>query len=104
MAIATPQESVYARHIYHLYTIRFADRERLQSKLQNTGIACDVYYPCPPHLAEPCRRLGYQSGDFPVAELASRETLSIPLYPEMKLAQIHFVLETIQQTLEKEKI
>jgi dTDP-4-amino-4,6-dideoxygalactose transaminase len=104
MGIIIPQEDPYARHVYHLYTVRFADRDRVQSELKNAGITSDVYYPRPPHLADPCRPFGYQPGDFPVAEQASREALSIPLYPEMSEEQIHFVLESIQRILEKERV
>jgi dTDP-4-amino-4,6-dideoxygalactose transaminase len=103
LGIILPQESPYTRHVYHLYTVRVTNRDRVQGSLKNDGIAADVYYPCPPHLTEPCRSLGYQPGDFPVAERASREALSIPLYPEMSEEQISFVLQRTQQTLEKER-
>lgn len=101
MDIITPHEAPYTRHVYHLYTLHFAERDRVQSALKNEGIASDVYYPCPPHLADPCRPFGYQPGDFPVSEQASREALSIPLYPEMSEEQISFVFETIQKILKK---
>jgi len=103
MGITPPREAPNTRHVYHLYTVRFADRDRVQSELKNAGVASDVYYPCPPHLADPCRPFGYRPGDFPVAELTSREALSIPLYPEMSTKQIHFVLEKVQGILEKER-
>ena len=102
MDIVTPSEAPNTRHVYHLYTVCFVDRDRVQSKLKNAGIASDIYYPCPPHLADPCRPFGYQPGDFPVAEDASREVLSIPLYPEMSEEQVNFIIETVQQILEKE--
>ncbi|HEU0296192.1 MAG TPA: DegT/DnrJ/EryC1/StrS family aminotransferase [Anaerolineales bacterium] len=102
MGIVTPQEDQQARHVYHLYTVRFAERDRVQSALKNIGVASDVYYPRPPHLADPCRPFGYRPGDFPVAEQASRETLSIPLYPEMTDKQVSLVLEAVQKVQEKE--
>lgn len=103
MGIITPHEAPNTRHVYHLYTVRFSGRDRVQNKLKNCGIATDVYYPCPPHLAAPCRSFGYQPGDFPVAELTSREALSIPLYPEMSEDQVSFVFENIQKILEKQQ-
>jgi dTDP-4-amino-4,6-dideoxygalactose transaminase len=103
MGIVTPYEAPCTRHVYHLYTVHFTERDRVQSAMKNDGIASDVYYPCPPHLADPCRPFGYQPGDFPIAEQASREALSIPLYPEMSEEQMHFVIETIQRILEKER-
>jgi dTDP-4-amino-4,6-dideoxygalactose transaminase len=55
-----------------------------------------VYYPLPLHLTEPCRPLGYQPGDFPIAEQASRETLAIPLYPELEAARQEQVISALQ--------
>jgi dTDP-4-amino-4,6-dideoxygalactose transaminase len=97
--IQTPKEAPDTRHVYHLYTILVKYRERVQNELKNNGIASDVYYPCPPPLAHPCRLFGYKPGDFPIAEQASREALSIPLYPEMTGEQIHFVLDKVGEIL-----
>lgn len=83
----TPIEREWGKHVYHLYIVRSAKREELQAFLKQRGIASEVYYPLPPHLATPCRKLGYKVGDFPHAELASHETFALPLYPELTLAQ-----------------
>ena len=61
--------------------------KELQAFLKQNGIASEVYYPLPPHLSTPCRKFGYKEGDFPHAELASRQTLALPLYPELTVAQ-----------------
>lgn len=87
MSISLPQESEGAHHVYHLYVIRSADRDGLQLRLRERGIACGVYYPRPLHLLEPCRHLGWNEGDLPRAEQASREVLAIPLFPEMSRLQ-----------------
>jgi len=92
MGIQTPVEIEDSRHVYHLYVIRVQERDRVQSQLKQAGVAAEVYYPQPVHLAEPCRLLGYQADDFPQAERASRETLAIPLYPEMTSKQIEAVV------------
>jgi dTDP-4-amino-4,6-dideoxygalactose transaminase len=55
-----------------------------------------VYYPLPPHLATPCKKLGYKEGDFPHAERASHETLALPLYPELTEIQQNEVTEAIR--------
>jgi dTDP-4-amino-4,6-dideoxygalactose transaminase len=94
-----PQEAPYATHIFHLYVIRVNDREKVQQELSKEGIASAVYYPQPVHLSEPCRSLGYSDGDFPVSEAASRETLAIPLYPEMTEAQFQRVLEVVERAV-----
>lgn len=94
--IVTPVEREWGRHVYHLYMIRSRRRDELQAFLKDRGIASEVYYPLPPHLSTPCRKLGYKDGDFPHAELASRETLALPLYPELTLAQQDQVCMAVQ--------
>jgi dTDP-4-amino-4,6-dideoxygalactose transaminase len=85
--MTVPVECDWARHVYHLYVIRSERRAELQAFLKQEGIASEVYYPLPPHLSTPCRALGYREGDYPHAERASRETLALPLYPELKIEQ-----------------
>lgn len=96
LGVGVPFEAEHATHVYHLYVTRVQDRDGVQSRLKAAGIAAEVYYPQPPHLAEPCRPLGYRPGDFPEAERASRETLAIPLYPEMTAKQVNAVTSTMK--------
>lgn len=96
LGIRVPFEAAYARHVFHLYIVRVKDREQVQQQLSRQGVASAVYYPQPVHLSEPCRLLGYGEGDFPVSELASNETLAIPLYPEMSEEQLKRVLEAVE--------
>ena len=78
-AIGIPFEVPGDRHVYHLYIIRVLQRERVRAALKDAGIASAVYYPQPLHLTEPCKAQGYNLGDFPNAEQASKETLALPL-------------------------
>jgi dTDP-4-amino-4,6-dideoxygalactose transaminase len=97
LGITVPVECDWARHVYHLYIIRSGRRDELQAFLKQSGIASEVYYPLPPHLSTPCRKFGYKEGDYPHAELASRETLALPLYAELTLAQQDEVIAGVGQ-------
>jgi dTDP-4-amino-4,6-dideoxygalactose transaminase len=99
LSVRVPYQAPYARHVYHLYVIRVRDRDRVQGYLKEEGIASAVYYPQPLHLTEPCGPLGYHEGDFPLAELASRETLAIPLYPEMLVEQLQEVVAALGRAM-----
>jgi UDP-2-acetamido-2-deoxy-ribo-hexuluronate aminotransferase len=82
--------------VFHQYSIQAAHRDKLQGHLRKQGVQSGVYYPLPLHL-QPCfEDLGYRTNDFPVAGQLSREILSLPLYPQMKLAQQNEVVKAIQ--------
>ncbi len=93
--VRTPVEVQGRKHVYHLYIIRVAKRDQAQAILREAGIASEIYYPLPLHLALPCKELGYHVGDLPIAELASQETLALPLYPEMTAGQIDTIIRTV---------
>lgn len=100
LGIVTPVEREWAKHVYHLYIIRSEKRDELQAFLKQKGIASEVYYPIPPHLSVPCKKFGYKEGDFPHAEKAAKETLALPLYPELTLAQQDEVIATVKEFVE----
>ena len=95
--ISTPSEDSNSKHVYHLYVIRTTHRKDIQQKLKDAGVASGVYYPQPLHLTLPCLDLGYQAGDFPMSEVASSETLALPIYPDMTQEQIDYVIATLQR-------
>ncbi len=82
-------------HIYHQYTIRIEQRDALQKFLSERKIGSTVYYPYPLHLQPLYASLGHQAGDFPHAERAAQEVLSLPMYPELRKEQIARVAENI---------
>ncbi|GAB1470999.1 DegT/DnrJ/EryC1/StrS family aminotransferase [Chloroflexota bacterium] len=100
LGIVTPVEREWAKHVYHLYIVHTLKRDELQAFLKEKGIASEVYYPIPPHLSIPCRTLGYKEGDFPHAERAAKETLALPLYPELTLAQQDEVIAAVREFCE----
>jgi dTDP-4-amino-4,6-dideoxygalactose transaminase/acetyltransferase-like isoleucine patch superfamily enzyme len=81
--IRTPRSLVNCRHVYHIYAVRVKDRDKLQQSLAAHGIQTGIHYPVPVHLEPAYRDLGYKEGDFPHAESAASEVLSLPIYPEM---------------------
>ncbi|MCE7860327.1 MAG: erythromycin biosynthesis sensory transduction protein eryC1, partial [Chloroflexi bacterium CFX2] len=83
------------------YIIRSAKRDELQAFLKEKGIASEVYYPIPPHLSVPCRKYGYKEGDFLHAENAAKETLALPLYPELTLKQQDEVIAAVKEFVSK---
>lgn len=99
IGLHVPFEAPHRTHVYHLYMVPFEKRNAVQKILKEAEIASAIYYPQPLHLAEPCRTLGYQAGQFPVSEKASSELLALPMYPELEKSQRQFVIETIKEFL-----
>ena len=72
-----------AYHVYHQYTIRIPEREGLAAHLKKCEIGTMIYYPVPLHRQRLYVDLGYTEGSLPMSEEASREVLSLPMYPEL---------------------
>ena len=98
--IVLPHVADHNYHIYNQYTIRVKERDNLQAHLKTRGIGTALYYPLPLHLQECYAHLGYKEGDLPESEKASRETISIPVYPELTEEQQRYIVKAIQEFLE----
>jgi dTDP-4-amino-4,6-dideoxygalactose transaminase len=91
-------EAVSGRgHTFNQYVVRVSRRDELRAFLTDRGIGAAVYYPLPLHL-QPCfEELGYEEGDFPVAEQASREVLALPVFPELTENEQEEVVQAIEE-------
>lgn len=83
------------RHVRHLYVVRSARRAQWQEQLLAQGIQTGIHYPTPVHLLPAFRDLGHREGDFPHAEAAAREVLSLPMYAELAPAQVDEVVRAV---------
>jgi len=96
--VSLPRERANAKHIYNQYVIRVpGSRDELRSYLTEKGVGTDIYYPVPLHMQECFAYLGYKEGDMPESERAARETLALPIYPELQRDQQEYVVETIAE-------
>jgi dTDP-4-amino-4,6-dideoxygalactose transaminase len=95
--LITPQVRADGRHIFHQYVIRVpGNRDALIEHLKTRGVGTKVYYPIPLHRQECFSYLGHKDGDFPESESAARETLALPMYPELAESQQSNVVESIK--------
>ena len=85
--IATPSSRDDVRHVYHIYAVRTPERAAWQAALSAQGIHTGIHYPIPVHLLPAFADLGYGKGQFPCAESAAREVLSLPMFPEITAEQ-----------------
>ena len=85
------------RHIFNQFVIRIQRRNELQAALQKLSIGTEVYYPVPMHLQECFAYLGHGVGSFPESERAAKETLALPVYPELSEPQVQFVADSVKE-------
>ncbi len=99
--IKVPFAEKGSKHVFHQYTIRVdgfkLSRDKLAEHLSEKGIGCGIYYPKPLHLLEHFKKFGYKEGDFPIAEKASKEVLSLPVHPYLTTEQVDYIIKTISE-------
>jgi dTDP-4-amino-4,6-dideoxygalactose transaminase len=95
--LITPQKNKNATHVYHLYVIRTNKRDALQNHLEKCGVGTLIHYPIPPHLQNAYQFLNFKEGDFPIAEELSKTSLSLPIWPGMKIEEIDFVISSVKE-------
>lgn len=95
-ALRLPSTRPWAHHVFHIFAVRALHREEVMAAFRARGVETRIHYPTPIHLMERFRSLGYSAGDFPEAERAAREVISIPVHPELDAAEIAAVAEALR--------
>ena len=93
-AFKTPSVAGGCRHVFHQYTVRHLERERVIKALTENGIGYGIYYPVPIHQQPYYKSLGY-GGSFPAAEKACSEVLSLPVHPKVTRESLRFIADTL---------
>ena len=93
-AVQTPAKGS-GRHIYNQYVVRVRDRDLLRQHLTGAGVGTEIYYPLALHQQKCFAYLGHRSGEFPESERAAQETLALPVFPELTVTQIQYVVDMI---------
>jgi perosamine synthetase len=93
-----PGETSEIMPVYHLYVVRTARRDALKAYLESNGVQCGIHYPIPIHLQPIYRQLfGYKEGDYPQSELAARQVLSLPMFPDLEEQQVQEVSKRVHE-------
>jgi dTDP-4-amino-4,6-dideoxygalactose transaminase len=93
--VKLPRETEENLHVYNQFVIRVDSRDGLKSFLAERGVGTEIYYPLPLHLQVCFSELGYRQGDMPESERASKESLAIPVYPEISETGQRYVVDMI---------
>jgi dTDP-4-amino-4,6-dideoxygalactose transaminase len=96
-----PSEPAGIESCYHLFVIRSPRRDNIREELLLNDIECGIHYPVPLHLQPACRFLGYEKGDFPVAERIADTVLSLPMHPHLTPAQVERTVDVIKDTIKE---
>ena len=98
LAITTPWRRPGVTHVFHQYVIRHTNRDRLQRRLRELGVATAIHYPVPIHLQPAYRnRLPLPPGGLPATEEAARDVLSLPMYPQLSDGAVQQVIGALRQ-------
>jgi dTDP-4-amino-4,6-dideoxygalactose transaminase len=97
--VPTPQMLADVRHVFHIYAIRTARRQACHEALLAQGVQTGIHYPIPVHLLPAFTDLGYRAGQFPHAEQAAREVLSLPMFAELTMDQCEEVVRAVREVV-----
>ncbi|MDH4164034.1 MAG: DegT/DnrJ/EryC1/StrS family aminotransferase [Nitrospirota bacterium] len=97
--VQIPVERKDCKHVYHQYTIRVKNRDAVKQRLDDAKMSSMIYYPVPLHLQAAYKDLGMKAGSLPATEAATKEVLSLPIFPELTEEQVKTVAEAVRKAL-----
>lgn len=97
--VVLPKIATYGTHVFHIYAVRVAERDRVMASMAERGVSCGIHYPIPVHLQEAYALLGHREGSFPVAERCAKEFLSLPMFPELTQDQVEYSATQLRECL-----
>jgi dTDP-4-amino-4,6-dideoxygalactose transaminase len=97
--VETPFEAPNVRHVYHLYVIRTPRRDAVLQQLRSRGVDAGIHYPIPLHRQPAYLKLGFGDVSLPITERVATEIISLPIYPELTVAQIEFVAQCVREAV-----
>lgn len=95
--VLRPRPPSHSRHVYHVYAVGLPRRDETLMMLHEAGVGAGIHYPVPVHLQKAYAGLGFNVGDFPVTEALAGRFLSLPIYPELELAQVAEVVSALNK-------
>lgn len=96
-SIILPKIRKESEHVWHLFVIQHADRDKLQKYLTSNGIGTQIHYPIPPHLSKAYEGLGYKVGNYPRTEQYASTILSLPLFEGMTVDEVQYVIDIVNR-------
>ncbi len=102
--VICPTESTGLGHVYHLFVVRLAGRDKIRAALKQRGIATGIHYPIALPFLDAYVHLGHRPSDFPVAHQYAAEILSLPMYPELEIDQIEYVCAQLRDVQKNREV
>ncbi len=99
--VITPQIKDKVTAVWHQYAFRCKKKDEMGNFLASKGVGSAAFYPVPLHLQKAFEYLGYQEGDLPVAEMLTKQTVCLPIFPELKEEELQYIVACIKEFFEK---
>ena len=98
--IAIPETGSDMRVVWHQYAFRCDDKDEMGNFLASKGVGSAAFYPVPLHLQKAFEYLEYQEGDLPIAEKLTKQTVCLPVFPELKQEELEYIVASVKEFYE----